>query len=63
MTGPLKAIAVLALLASASLAAQQVATTAAERFTRLDVNHDGALSKYEVDAESSSPASTPTATR
>jgi Ca2+-binding EF-hand superfamily protein len=51
MTGPLKAIAVLALLASAPLAAQQVATTAAERFTRLDVNHDGALSKYEVDAE------------
>ena len=51
MTGSLKAIAVLALLASAPLAAQQVATTAAERFTRLDVNHDGALSKYEVDSE------------
>ncbi|MUV14717.1 EF-hand domain-containing protein [Noviluteimonas gilva] len=51
MTGPLKGIAVLLFLASAPLAAQQIATTAAERFTRLDVNHDGALSKYEVDAE------------
>lgn len=51
MAGPLKGIAVFLLLASAPLAAQQIATTAAERFTRLDVNHDGGLSKYEVDAE------------
>jgi len=50
MAGPLKAIAAVLLLASAPLAAQ-IATTAAERFARLDVNHDGGLSKYEVDAE------------
>jgi hypothetical protein len=42
---------VLLVLASAPLAAQQIATTAAERFSRLDVNHDGGLSKYEVDSE------------
>lgn len=51
MARSLKGVAVLILLASAPLAAQQVATTAAERFARLDVNHDGGLSKYEVDAE------------
>ena len=28
-----------------------LANTASERFTRLDVNHDGGLSKYEMDAE------------
>jgi hypothetical protein len=28
-----------------------LATSAGERFSRLDVNHDGGLSKYEVDAE------------
>jgi len=28
-----------------------LATTASERFARLDVNHDGGLSKYEMDAE------------
>ncbi|KGQ19318.1 hypothetical protein LF41_2968 [Lysobacter dokdonensis DS-58] len=39
------------LIASAPLAAQQIATTASERFARLDVNHDGGLSKYEVDAD------------
>ena len=46
----LHSIAVLLLLASAPLAAQ-VATNANERFDRLDVNHDGGLSKYEMDAE------------
>ena len=50
MAGPLKAIAAVLLLASAPLAAQ-IATTAAERVARLDVNHDGGRSKYEVDAE------------
>ena len=28
-----------------------LANTASERFTRLDVNNDGGLSKYEMDAE------------
>lgn len=28
-----------------------LATSASERFSRLDVNHDGGLSKYEMDAE------------
>ena len=46
----LQSIAVLLLLASAPLAAQ-VATSANERFDRLDANHDGGLSKYEMDAE------------
>lgn len=32
-------------------AAQGPATSANERFARLDVNHDGGLSRYEVDAE------------
>lgn len=41
----------LLVLGSAPLAAQQIATTAAERFSRLDVNHDGGLSKYEVDSQ------------
>ena len=31
--------------------AQAIATSAGERFTRLDVNHDGGLSRYEMDAE------------
>jgi Ca2+-binding EF-hand superfamily protein len=41
------------LLASTALPAQNVpiAQTADDRFDRLDVNHDGVLSRYEVDAE------------
>lgn len=37
--------------ASPFAAAQGPATTANERFQRLDVNHDGGLSRYEVDAD------------
>ena len=42
------AIAFLLCLACAPLAAQEVAKTAYERFARLDVNHDGCLSKFEM---------------
>ena len=45
------AIALLLCLACAPLAAQEVAKTADERFARLDVNHDGGLSKYEMDSD------------
>jgi len=49
-------VAVAAVLISGtacSALAQNVplANSASERFTRLDVNHDGGLSKYEMDAE------------
>ena len=30
--------------------AQDIATNASERFVRLDVNHDGGLSRYELDS-------------
>lgn len=43
-------VVLLATTAPAGLA-QTLATNATERFTRLDVNHDGGLSRYEMDAE------------
>jgi len=47
------AVSVLLAGTACSAMAQNVplANTAGERFSRLDVNHDGGLSKYEVDAE------------
>jgi Ca2+-binding EF-hand superfamily protein len=43
-------VAAVLVLASA-LCFAQIAKTASERFQRLDVNHDGVLSRYETDAE------------
>ena len=45
-------LAVAAVLVFASAPGlSQIASTASERFQRLDVNHDGVLSRYETDAE------------
>jgi hypothetical protein len=55
MSGRRLSVVAAALLAGTACIAQAqnvpLATTASERFTRLDVNHDGGLSKYEMDAE------------
>ena len=40
-----------ALVVGAAPCFAQIARTASERFVRLDVNHDGVLSRYETDAE------------
>lgn len=44
-------VAALILASPPCLALPDIAQSASERFTRLDVNHDGVLSRYETDAE------------